>query len=364
MRSALAVERGRNEMSKNRKPPAGTYWRNGVLWGRVRLTGKPAFQRSLDTDDPKIAARRIEAIKAELNGRVKHGEARYAFSEATAAWGVNLTDRVSANTASRYLCSLGQLASYLNDKFIDQINGTLIADIIRGRRANGVTIATVKRDLVALSSVMGFCIDEGWLEANPVLPRLGRLKERRDPIVLPEHDHIKIIVQRAPGRLADLIRAALLTGCRMDELVSAKRSQFDDNKRQLTVVGKRNKMRTIDLSDVAMEVLRRAALDKADWLFSHDGQKYRQVSSRWRNLCDGSAGHAGPDNDGIVPFPFHNLRHRYAVDYLKTPLPEGGTPSIYLLSQHLGHTSVKTTEIYLAYLSPTEKQAVMFGKTG
>jgi integrase/recombinase XerD len=147
----------------------------------------------------------------------------------------------------------------------------------------------------------------------------------------------------------------------MDELVSAKRSQFSDNKRQLTVVGKRNKMRTIDLSDAAFGVVRRAASDDADWLFSHDGLKYKQVSSRWRNLCDGSAGNAGPDNDGITPFPFHNLRHRYAVDYLKTPLPDGRSPSIYVLSQHLGHTSVKTTEIYLAYLSPTEKQAVMFG---
>jgi len=159
---------------------------------------RPVFQQSLDTDDPKIAARRIAAIKAELTGRVKHGEARYAFSEATAACGANLTDRVSAKTASRYLCSLSQVEPYLKDKFIDQINGALIAEIIKGRRADGVTISTVKRDLVALSSVMGFCIDEGWIEANPVLPRLGRLKERRDPIALPEPAHIEILVRRAP----------------------------------------------------------------------------------------------------------------------------------------------------------------------
>jgi integrase/recombinase XerD len=168
-----------------RKAPAGTYWRDSILWGRVRITGKPAIQQSLDTDDPKIAARHIAAIKAELTGRVRHGEARYAFSEATAAWGANLTDRVSSKTASRYLCSLSQLAPYLTDKFIDQINGALIADIIKGRRSVGVTVSTIKRDLIALSRVMGFCIDEGWLEANPVLPRLGRLKERRDPITLP-----------------------------------------------------------------------------------------------------------------------------------------------------------------------------------
>jgi hypothetical protein len=49
------------------------------------------------------------------------------------------------------------------------------------------------------------------------------------------------------------------------------------------------------------------------------------------------------------------------VNYLKTPLQDGSPASIYALSQHMGHTSVKTTEIYLAYLTPEEKQAVMFG---
>lgn len=148
-------------MSK-RKAPRGTYWRDGILWGRVRLTGKPAYQRSLNTDDPKIAAGRLEKIKTELTGRAKHGDSRYSFSDATAAWGKDLIDRVSAKTNARYLCSLEQLAPYLNGKIIDQINGALIADIVNGRRAGGTTVATIKRDLNALSSVMGFCIDEGW----------------------------------------------------------------------------------------------------------------------------------------------------------------------------------------------------------
>jgi integrase/recombinase XerD len=351
-------------MSK-RKAPSGTYWRDGILWGRVRQAGKPAFQRSLNTDDPKVAARRIAAIKAELIGRLKHGEARYSFNDATAAWGGTLAERVpSPLTHDRYLCSLAKLSPYLHDKFIDQINGALIADIIKGRRAEGVTLATIKRDLCALSSVMGFCIDEGWLEANPVLPRLGRLKERRDPIVLPDPTHIEILIRRAPGRFSDLIHAAWKTGCRMNELVSAKPAHFSDNLRQLTVVGKRNKMRTIDLSDEAYEIIRRSAGDGAPWIFSHNRLQYKKVSSRWRDLCRGISCRAGPDNDGVTPFPFHHLRHRYAVDYLKTPRPDGTPASIYLLSQHLGHTSVKTTEVYLAYLSPEGKQAVMFGRSG
>lgn len=275
-----------------------------------------------------------------------------------------MADRVSMKTQERYLCSLTVLAPYLDGKFIDEVDGKLVAGIIRGRREQGRSVATVKRDLVALSSVMGFCIDEGWLEANPVLPRLGRLKERRDPISLPDPTHIEILSRRAPGRFSNLIRAAHLTGCRMDELVSAKPVQFSETRRQLTVRGKRNKIRTIDLSEGAYQVIKEAVADKAEWIFSHDGLRYKQVSCRWRDLSRGISCKTGPNNDGVKPFPFHHLRHSFAVNYLKTPRPDGSPASIYLLSQHLGHTSVKTTEIYLAYLSADEKHAVMFGSSG
>jgi integrase/recombinase XerD len=134
--------------------------------------------------------------------------------------------------------------------------------------------------------------------------------------------------------------------------------------RQLTVIGKGNKMRTIDLSDAAYEIIRRCVADKAPWIFSHDGQQFKSVSSRWRNLAQGYSCKAGPDNDGVVPFPFHNLRHSFAVNYLKTPRPDGSPASIYMLSKYLGHTSVKTTEIHLDYLSPAEQQAAMFGRSG
>ena len=256
---------------------------------------------------------------------------------------------MSPSTAKRYLCSLAQIAPFLDGRFLDEINGTTIAAIVSGRRANGLTISTIKRDLVALSSVMGFCIDEGLLEANPVLPRLGRLKERRDPITLPEHSHIEIVIQHAPRGLAALIRAALTTGCRQSELAKAKRVDFSDNRRQLTVVGKRNKMRTIDLDDAALAALRSAPVC-SPWVFtSEHGEYHRSVGTSFYRLVRKLTA------KGVVPFRFHDLRHRFAVDYLKA----GG--SIYALQQHLGHTSVKTTEMYLDYLSGSEKYATQFG---
>ena len=55
-------------------------------------------------------------------------------------------------------------------------------------------------------------------------------------------------------------------------------------------------------------------------------------------------------------FRCHDLAHGDAIRYLKN----GG--GIYALSQQLGHSSVKTTEIYLGFLTIEEKQRAMRGE--
>ena len=83
------------------------------------------------------------------------------------------------------------------------------------------------------------------------------------------------------------------------------------------------------------------------YMFWHDqGQRYRNVSSRFRIFVKRS---------GVRPFRVHDLRHWYAVDYLR----RGG--SIYTLSQILGHSSVKVTELYLAFLTPDEQAGTKAG---
>jgi hypothetical protein len=51
-----------------------------------------------------------------------------------------------------------------------------------------------------------------WLK--PGGRRKSRLQERRDPIVLPEHAHIQMVIDAAPGMFAEMVRAAVKTGAR------------------------------------------------------------------------------------------------------------------------------------------------------
>lgn len=63
-------------------------------------------------------------------------------------------------------------------------------------------------------------------------------------------------------------------------------------------------------------------------------------------------------HEGFKPFNLHHLRHEYAIRYLE----DGG--SIYDLQKELGHSSVKTTEIYLAFLSEDQAEAAKGRKSG
>lgn len=304
----------------------------------------------------------MKARRDEELGRAHFGEHRHTYAEAFAAWTVDVAGQIAASTAKRYGVSLRQLEPWLKPRYLDEVDGTLIAEIVRGRRKAGASTATVRRDLTALSQVIEHAIDEGWREDNPALTRLKRLNERRDPIVLPEPADIEWVISRAPGQLSTMIEAAWRTGARQDELASAERRQIDFARRQMRLNGKGSKVRIIDLDPphlpAASVILQRSpAAIGSKWLFWHgDGEPYRNVASRFRVIVLAAQKAAHKAGREFRPFRFHDLRHRHAVDWLKA----GG--SIYDLQHRLGHTSVKTTEIYLAFLTPEEVRLAKQGE--
>jgi integrase/recombinase XerD len=369
---------GRANAARRRKAPPNTEWRGNTLHGRKRIGG--VLRRwTLRTGDVEIARERVQADIARLIKASLPATGRVLWEDAVAGWAENITHQVSPATAKRYAVSLRQLEPFLLGCYVDEIDKTKIDVIVTKRRAAGVTTATLRRDLTAASSVL----THAETEDNAALARLKKLREKRDPIVLPDLAHVRRVIARCPGRLAALVETARLTGCRQDELVTAERGKLDHSRRQLTVRGKGNKVRTISLSAAAYEVLRALPVRLGcKWLFWHGaGEPYRNVSSRFSALVreifaeaydarHGTTAATRPKlsylielqdrhdwhDIGFRAFTFHQLRHYFSVDFLKTR--QG---SVYDLQQHLGHESVKTTELYLKFLTPEEKRQAMYG---
>lgn len=315
--------------------PKNTFWRGNTLFGRVKVKGR-LIRWSLQTGDPKIARQRVKAGKARAIAAIKFGDDRKTWEETVIEWTDFIEREVSPTTAARYASSLEQIEPWLRGKHHDEIDKQLVLNIISGRR-KVVSNATIKRDLGALSSVLGYAEDHNFRDDNPALARLKRIKERRDPIILPSDEDIRTVIGECPGNLKKMVRAALNTGCRQSELSNAKPIQVNHKTRQFTVIGKGRKMRVLNLSKSAMMDFKE---DTYEWLFwHHKGKPYKNVASYFAKIVKLA---------NVRKFRFHDLRHVYAVKYLKA----GG--SIYDLQQILGHSSITTTEMYLKYLTPDE----------
>lgn len=178
------------------------------------------------------------------------------------------------------------------------------------------------------------------------------LRERRDPITLPEDDDIEAVLKESTERFGCLIRAALLTGCRQSGLTTLMWRDFNAIAETINVTGKGNKRRVLRLSADAADLFQ--AISKmgipngtSQYIFCDgDGKPFLNASSDFPHIRRRAM--RRPENERLIPFRFHDLRHAFAVRALRAGMP------IYDLSRYLGHTSVKTTEIYLSSLTIEE----------
>lgn len=328
------------------------YQRAGIYWLRATVNGVEC-RESLHTDDIKDARKARDKRLNELKAARKRGQARKSWLEAVAEWFTHAEDQIAASTAMRYAVSLEQAKPYLSRYSVDQIDGQVIAGYMTARRKTGSSAATIRRDLTAISRVLEFAEAMEWREGNPTLSKRRLLRERRDPIVLPEARNIEAVIEAAGPRMGAMIRAAWLTGCRQGELVTAKWTGFNEKARTLAVIGKGNKRRVITLSvDAWRHIASQPHTLGSDLIFCQaNGEPFRQAASDFTHHRRKVASQSARKGRPFVPFRFHDLRHLFAVEALQSGM------SIYDLQQHLGHTSVKTTEIYLEFLT-TEQKAV------
>ncbi len=309
---------------------------NGTWYLRAEIAGKKC-RELLHTTNVRDARRLRDARLKTLRAQVRHGATDWTHAVVT--WAEHMKGQIAPATLTRYLQSLALCEPHLAGRMVGEIDGTIIRGLVAARR-HVVGIATVRRDLTAVSRVLAYAQSVGWRDGNPALDAIRTLRERRDPIVLPDEDSIQAVLAKCSPALRNLAVAARLTGARQAELTALKWSQFNEMAGTLEILkGKGNRRRVISLSLAAREHF--AGLPRMGDLIlpSADGP--------WVSVPPAFAKtvrRAAPR----VPFRFHDLRHLYAVEALR------GGMSIYRVSQHLGHTSVKTTEIYLTHLTPDE----------
>lgn len=350
------------------------YRRNGICWARFKVGGVE-YRESLRTRSEAVAERRLKARREAIQNHVIYGESTpTSWMEAVVGWLPWIT-RTGAKPATikRYGVSLGQLRPWLDGRDVQQVDAPLLKQMVRERARAGATNATIRRDLTAVSSVLDFAIAEGWIEENLAYAFDRRqLKERRDPIVLPDPASMARIFAMAT-RFTDLAELALETGARQEEIAGLKHVQVDRARMCLSLtITKGRRAREVPLTLKALAIIdRQPQFLRKPWVFWRaEGERFKNVGSQWSATCRRNQAAAqkaaqpgaqkkgaAKDAETFIPFRFHDLRHLFAVNFLREL-----RGSIYELQQIMGHASIKTTEQYLDHLTPAEKQAAIHGR--
>ena len=341
--------------------PKNIYQRNDIYWARFKIAGRTYRQSLYVRVEPAKraetkAVRALERLRSQVEDEVRHGiVAPHLWQDAVIAWNDVAIGLVAHETHKRYLVSLNQCRAWLDDKLVHQIDLACLRELMKARRGQGVTNATIRRDLTAISSVLANAQDEGWVEINHAQAiNRKRIPERRDPIVLPTDEAISAMVQGLLPRLADIVEFALETGMRQDEIVRLEWDCLDLRSGVATIhKTKGSKVRAVPLSDYAIEIIRRQPkyISSKIVFWREAGKPWEWSSSEFGAV----ARKVSRTNSHFTRFRFHDLRHLFAVRYLRK------SGSIYLLQGILGHVSIKTTEVYLAFITPEQQQASRMG---
>lgn len=203
---------------------------------------------------------------------------------------------------------------------------------------------SINRSLISIKRYCGWCVDQGLLSHNPaavvkLVPAI--LSPPRHLSDQEEEALIRVVTRDGSLRDRTVIILLLHTGLRVGELCQLRRGQIILGKRSgtLTIIGKRNKQRTVPLNATARAVF-------AEYLPTIDQEPNTIVFPSERT------GHAlGERAIGYLIAKYvkkanisnlhpHDLRHRFGYRMAES-VP------LHRLAQIMGHDSLDTTMIYV-----------------
>jgi integrase len=213
------------------------------------------------------------------------------------------------------------------------------------------------RVLTLLSKMFNLGIAWKMADSNPVTGIEHYHEEPRDTwLRLPQLRRLEAALSNMEDQvIADAIRLLLVTGSRVNEVLTAEWKQFDLDRAEWTKPShhtKQQKTEHVPLSHAALSILIRLHERTGSGQYLIPGSTGHRVDLRgpWTHICR----EAGLGDDVHV----HDLRHTFA-----SILVSSGQP-LSSVGKLLGHTQSKTTERYAHLSNDALKSATeSFGNT-
>jgi len=275
--------------------------RSGKYHAQIRKTGYPSVSRTFTTLATAKRWGSTTEADMERNLHIVLPD-KTTVGELLERYEKEVSPLHKSHQVEKY--RLKTLQRHLGDQRVSTLSPAVLCKY-RDTRLKAVSPASLKRELVILSSVLNTAIKE-WginLQQNPVsmvsLPKIGNGRDRR----LEQGEEEKLL--SASDELKRIIMVGLETGMRRGEILNIKRSHIDFDRQTLLIPRtKTDTPRTIPLSSRAIEALREQLRGSQNvisieetTLFSYTA---RGLSGAFLRLCR---------KHGLENLHFHDLRH-------------------------------------------------------
>lgn len=321
------------EVEVRKKLPRNLVKRGDVYYVRKMIDGKRVW-RSTGHTTLRSAERKADEIKVQLRNEEDFGRTAVpTFRDWILDYQQTYSRRKKSGWRDKY--TLDPAVRSLGRYRLDEITPSIASRYLNGREGL-VADSTINLERAILRSTFERAVDDGLIDKNPWKKTEKRKTGPRVRVLSPENERL------LRGVMSPLYRRWLTfmlgTGLRIAEAATITPAEIDWDKKLIRVPeegAKFGKARKVPLRP-EVEAVIEAQLKEKGRLWNADPRTY------WKRLkLDAKAAgipHLGP----------HDLRHTFATRFLQ------GGGDIYILSQILGHASVKTTEETYVHLKPTD----------
>jgi len=248
------------------------------------------------------------------------------------------SDRIHTyKTAKDFERELNMLLQEVGNFYLSEITPKLLSEYVRKRGQKSIYVHS--KCLRYLKAIFNWAVQQQYLTENPCKNIKPIKIPEKQPLFLSKSDFQSLLNATDNKDLKDIVIFAVNTGLRKGEIISLQWSQINfqgryvilDNENHTT---KSKKVRTIPLNMTAFEVLNKRKNLNHKFVFSLNGDAINPdfVCKQFKK-CVIKAGLNSK-------LKFHSTRHTFA-----SWLVQRGV-SIYEVSKLLGHSDIKTTEIY------------------
>ena len=191
---------------------------------------------------------------------------------------------------------------------------------------------TLHRMISTLSSFYRYLYTQGVVVANPLLG-VERPRIKNQELKYLKHSQvIRLLRSIEDKRNRLIVRLIYATGVRVSELCAINVEDIDFEEQTIRVKGKGDKIRTVFVDE--------ETLDEIDEFIGNKIEGPLFIGQQGNHISPRTVQHIFKENapDGITP---HKIRHSYASELYRR------SKNLRVVQENLGHSSIKTTEIYL-----------------